>query len=485
MWERLRRMLDNHLREQRHINAIKQEYLNQLMERQLRYQGEDLIQAVQPGKRKFLDRNTSTTFELEHKYGTHVWIYVAVSIIAEKSSIPNLVLQDEEGKTIEGIDVLPSEPNSVYTWSEMEQMITIWLELTGNAYIYHDFEDDTYWPMRPSRMKAVIGDDNRTIKGYAYNRRFNNAYSLDGVPIDPTKKEYWMYDDPDVVRMTKESWDQRLNEYREYVFKGEMPMQVVREKDDWFPLETHEVLHFRYVSPTSEVYGMSPLIPLFTNLESDLYARQWNKSFFENGAMPPGILVIPKKFPEDAFKALQKKFYDMFSGTKNRGKPFILQGGGEGATYTPFPNQHKDLEFLNLLNWSRDEILAVYNVPHVMANAQLTSSHSSSLSPGMEVLRKIFWQDTIFPKQQMKAEVWNKHLEYDPKKYPRMGYDYSDIQDLKPDYEKLVKTAALGLKSGMTVQEVRKLILNLPEDWDGDLFLPSNVMILRDNNEVM
>ena len=99
----------------------------------------------------------------------------------------------------------------------------------------------------------------------------------------------------------------------------------------------------------------------------------------------------------------------------------------------------------------------------------MTSGHASSLSPGIREMRKIFWQDTMMPKMVMRAEVWNKHFGHHPKMYPRLGYDYSMIQDLKPDYTELAKAAALLIKSGATVQETR-VILGLPPEWDGDLF---------------
>ena len=460
--------VQNYFVNRRYRETSRREFMAELVERQIRYGFNEAVQIVEPGKRKYLDRNTTSYFELEHKYGTHVWVYVAVNIIAEKSSVPDLVLQDAEDKRIENVNILPLRPNSIQTWNECEQLISVWLELTGNAYIYHDMEDDTYWPLRPSRMKVVVGDDNRSIKGYAYNRHHNSSTTSDS-QIDPIKN--WMYDDPEVLEVTPKEWNARLRANDERVHKGMMPIQMMERKEEWVPLESYEVLHFRYASPTSDVYGMSPLHPLFANLESDLYARQWNKSFFENGAMPPGVLVIPTTFKEKEFESVRKKFYDQFGGPKNRGKPFVLQGGGEGANYVPFPSQHRDLEFLELLNWSRDEVLAVFGVPHVMANAQLTGSHSSALSPGIRELRKIFWQDTMFPKMQMRAEVWNNHFGYDMKGSPKLGYDYSMIQDLRPDYFELSKAAAIGLKAGMTLQEVRTEILGLSEDWgDDDLF---------------
>lgn len=450
----------------------KQAFLAELAERKARYSGyQDTIHVVEPGNRKFLERNSSSYFDLEYKYGTHVWVYVAINIIAEKSSIPDLVLMDEGNQRMENVQALPSQPNPVLTWDQCEQLISIWLELTGNAYIFHDKEDDTYWPLRPSRVKIVPGEDSKSIQGYAFNRNFNSS---EASTLDPTKKN-WMYDDPDTINLTKKEWNDRIATYIDYVEKGMVGMQTVKNKDEWVPLEVDEVLHFKYVSPTSDLYGISPLYPLLRELTGDLYARQWNKSFFENGAMPPGVLVIPTTFPADEFASVKKRFYDQFGGPKNRGKPFVLQGGKEGATYVPFPNQHRDLEFLNLLHWGRDELLAVFGVPHIMANAQLTSSHSSTLSPGIRELRRIFWQDTIFPKQEMKAQVWNKHFGYDPKTYPRLGYDYESITDLKPDWPELAKAGRNLLMSGMTVQEVRSKVYGLPEDWDGDLFIPSNV----------
>ena len=53
---------------------------------------EGLVQLIEPGaKSNFLQQNSASYFDLEHRYGVHVWVYAAVNVIAEKSAVPKLV----------------------------------------------------------------------------------------------------------------------------------------------------------------------------------------------------------------------------------------------------------------------------------------------------------------------------------------------------------------------------------------------------------
>ena len=424
-------------------------------------------------------QNHSTGYlNQEHRYATHIWVYAAVNVIAEKSAVPVLEVQDADGEAYESS--MPKMPNPNYTWDECEQLISIFLELTGNAYLYHDKEEDTFWPMRPSRMKIVVDDKNREVVGYAYN----NSDKGPSGQRQPTFTKSWMYDNPELIYTTKSEFRQKFAEYHGWITKGQMGIQRLQKDDDWIPFEADEILHFRYVSPTHDLYGMAPICTLMTNLQTDLFAREWNLNFFENGAIPPGVLVIPKVFPDKEFDKIKRQFNKEFLGTKNRGKPLVVQGGAEGATYTPFPGQHRDLEFLEGLNRNRDETLAVFGVPHVMVQAQMTGSHSSALSPGIREMRKIFWQDTIMPKQKMKAAVWTKHYQKDLPEGFMFAYNYSEIEDLKPDYAERGKAAINAIRGGMTIEEVRENIWGVSPEWEGTILVPANMRPMR-HGEVM
>ena len=449
---------------------------------------EGLVRLVEPGsKSNFLEQNSASYHELEHRYGVHIWVYAAVNVIAEKSAVPKLVVKDADGE-IQDTPLLPPKPNLIHTWDDVNQLISIWLELTGNAYLYHDKDKDRFYPLRPSRVRIVPDEDGNSILGYAYRRtQSNDTLAYARQRRRGQGKAAWMHDDPEIIKWDRKTFEKRWEQYTDYVEKGtlEIPDVPEKEKDDWVPFEAEEVLHFRYPSPTNDYYGHPPIYPLLTSLATELYARQWNKRFFENGAIPPGVLVLPKVMPEKVFESIKNKFIKQYGGVGNRGKPLVLQGGEIGADYKAFPGQHRDLEFLQGLDHSRDEVLAVLNVPHVMVNAQMVNTGISSNSPGVESYRKIFWQDTMMPKQKMKASRWTQHFSETLSDGHTLDYDYSAIQDLKPNYSEMTKSGMNGIRGGMTVQEVRREIYGLPEEWEGVILIPANMVALTPEGQIL
>ena len=435
-----------------------------------------------------LEHYTNSSYESEYRYGTHIWLYIAIRTIAEKSALPPLVLKRDD-EIVES--PLPPQPNDYMTWTEVNELISIWTELCGNAYLYHDTESNEFHPLRPSRMKIAPADDGRSIVGYAYYKGTaptSNRVELYSTPslyagasgADPNSKKAWMYDNPELEGISEKAFKKKLVKLHEWMQKGVMSEIPVTNTDNWIPFEVGEVLHFKYVSPTSAFYGLSPLTPLLISLATDLFARQWNKKFFENGAVPPGLLVVPGSVNSKDFARIKTDFREEFGGVGNRGKPMVIKGGQEGAQYTPFPAQHQDLEFINGLNMTRDEILALYAVPHEMVGTSMVMTQTSSRSPGIREKRKIFWQDTIQPKHRKKENVWNQHYDLDPEVNGiGFGHDYTDIPDLAPDYLEMGKAATLGLRNAMTVEEVRENIYKLPPKPNGTLWLPSNVEIVE------
>ena len=437
-----------------------------------------LVQLVEPGSRRlFYEKNNTSYYELEHRYGVHIWVYAAVNAIAEKSATPPLIVEDKDGEMMDS--PLPMRPNPLHTWNELEQLIAIWLELTGNAYVYHDTDTDEFFPMRPSRVRIVPDEDGRSVLGYAYNRLQDTSVMYTGGHSGG--KSGWLYDDPEVMNWSRKdfyrAYEKRYADYKDYMEKGSVGVETVSkgDMDNWIPYEANEVLHFKFVSPTHDYYGIPPIYPLLTNLETELFARQWNKNFFENGAIPPGVLIIPKILPKDEFDSVKKNFIKQYGGTKNRGKPLVLQGGEVGADYKAFPGQHRDLEFLNGLDHGRDETLAVFNVPPEVLGISIGAAHGGARSPGIREKKKIFWQDTVMPKNTMKASRWTTHWQDRLPEGHRFTHDYNGIEDLEPDWGERAKAAAVAIKSGMTVKEVRRDIYKLPEDWEGVLLLPANV----------
>lgn len=473
---------------QRHERLLQEsklygEYLKKAADRTLRFI-DDL------GKRINLGRVSNATYQLEYRYSTHVWLFVAIRAIMETSSTAPLVFRNADKEKIES--PLPMFPNQMNTWKQIEEMLTVHLELCGNAYLYHDRANNEFCVLRPSRMKVVPAEDGRSVMGYMYYRagvpEASNRVGP-GIYTAPTalnvnqagERKSWMYDNPELENMSEEKFKSALTKIKDYVEKGITTPARMKGQKNWIPFDAEEILHFKEVNPTNDFYGLSPLTPLLLSLETDLYARNWNRKFFENGAVPPGVLILPTEMSREDFLKRKREFHKEYGGPENYGKIMVLQGGEEGgAKYTPFPAQHKDFEFIEGLNVTRDEILSIYRVPHVIVAAQLTASHSSSISPGIKEMVRMFWQDTIKPKHTDKASIWNRHFGYDAKTGEHFAYDYEDIEALAPDYYQLGRAAYECLRAGMSVKEVRVKIYGLPPESDGDLYIPSNLRRVED-----
>ena len=71
-----------------------------------------LVPLIEPGsKRNFLEQNHASYYELEHRYGVHIWIYAAINAIAEKSAVPKLVIKNDDGE-IMGFPTAPNAPDA-------------------------------------------------------------------------------------------------------------------------------------------------------------------------------------------------------------------------------------------------------------------------------------------------------------------------------------------------------------------------------------
>lgn len=456
---------------------------------------ESMVHRVELGKAMKLPKLSESMEKLEQRYTTSVWVYAAVNVIAEKGGSVPLVLKNEEGEEVEH-DLLPMRPNPIMSWSEIRNLLFIWLETTGNAYLWNEPGTDNFWALRPSRMRVVVGNDNRSIIGYAY---FKGGKTMqDNTTINPAKdadkatEEDWLLDEGPLFPLTEKKFNEESARYWARAERGEsvgVEKLGLGASDQWHPMEATDVIHFKYASPSHDAYGLPPIAPLVSNLIMDMYAREWNKKFFENGAIPPGILIIPHLMGQQDFESVKQRFYDEYSGMENSGKPLVLLGGSEGASYTTFPGQHKDLEFLNLLTWTRDETLAVLGVPHHMVMAYLQmGEYSGSRSTGKREERRLFWKDTLDPKLKMIAEKINDHfdnLPADRAQKPegtKFEHDTSGIEDLQPDYQSQVITASKAISSGMSIREVRTNILNLPEEPEdieySKLLVPGNLVEL-------
>ena len=164
-----------------------------------------------------------------------------------------------------------------------------------------------------------------------------------------------------------------------------------------------EVIHFPMPTKGSQPYGMSKMTALAEPVVMDQLARKYNKAFFKRGAKLRGIIGIKNSSPE----LIERNRRYLATIAK---KPEMARGDllfeGE-ITYNAIGTKPADVEFLQLLKFTRDEVLAVYGCPPSKVSLIETGNIGSGSGEAQD---KMFHEETVEPLQIRMEQRINKDL---------------------------------------------------------------------------
>ena len=129
-------------------------------------------------------------------------------------------------------------------------------------------------------------------------------------------------------------------------------------------LEQNEVLHIR-------TFASGHLLsPSLIDLSSDLLsggksAESYTREFFENGTSVSGVIEYPDEMDDETFERLKADWSARYSGTGNRHKTPILEGG---AKFTPMNLNHTESQMLESRKYTRSQIAGLFRVPAHLIN---------------------------------------------------------------------------------------------------------------------
>lgn len=164
-----------------------------------------------------------------------------------------------------------------------------------------------------------------------------------------------------------------------------------------------EVIHFKLGTKGATLYGLSPLISLVLPVTVDRFAQVYNRSFFINGAKIRGAFIMKDATPEQ----VERNREYLQAKAKNPDQAhadLVLEGEIE---YKQISVNQKDMEFLELREFTRNEILAVYGVPPSKVSIIETGNIGSGTG---EHQTQTFYEETILPFQMRVAEKITKHI---------------------------------------------------------------------------
>ncbi|MBC8487051.1 MAG: phage portal protein [Bacteroidetes bacterium] len=378
------------------------------------------------GRRRITEFKTDKSFA--EKYEGVAWVYICVNANARNISGVPLLIVDENGENIDHpFQQVLNQPNSDLTIQELLERTMINLETSGKVL----------WELQTDKKDDIV-----------------NMYCLEGWRIEaiPAKER---------------------NEREIIGFKYTTDEKDSQGKQKVINYEPDEAVYFRYFNPLKPHDGLSPIACARLQIQSDIYATMWNKTFFEEETEPRGTLETDKNLQPDEAEWIRAQFEKKHKGISKAHRVAVLPNG---IKYQNTTVSHADMDFLNQSRNIRSLVASIYGVPLPVVGFY-DSESSSGRSAGVEQYMERYWTQTLIPKMQKIVIGLNESIgkRYDPPIY--FAFDLDSIEALQGNQLEQARAAKLMVGTGLTWNEIRQKAYTMSEipgmDW---IPIPMNVI---------
>ena len=216
------------------------------------------------------------------------------------------------------------------------------------------------------------------------------------------------------------------------------------------PYLPEDVVWMRYFNPLDEYAGLSPIAPLRQSADMGIDALRANRKLLQNDSTP-GLIIEMEGVPTDEeVSEFYARWESRFQGVEKTRRPALLSPGMRASNLGFSP---RDMEYIESLRWSLEDVTRVFGVPKVMIG-DLENTTFSNFSTA----RRLFWEDTIMAQVAFYEDALRRQL------LPHFGddslaveFDLSGVEALKESEENKAKRRSIYVKAGiMTVDEVRR-----------------------------
>lgn len=250
----------------------------------------------------------------------------------------------------------------------------------------------------------------------------------------------------------------KVKEYR-YIING----NTVKYKAE-------EVIHIKYNDTEDPYYGLPPLAIAADTLAFESARLGFASKFFENGAIPAGVLETEQTLGDTLLKKLRREWTAIHQGVTNAHKVAILQGG---LKYSPISSPLKDMDFSNLKKLSKEDILTLYKIPESI----LGSQEGTGSSEGKEALTT-FWRACVVPRLKRIESGLNRGLGelMFGAGTTAFEFDLTEVVALQEDKSEQAKYLKQMVESSVMTPNEARAVLGLPKSDEpyADCLLVSN-----------
>jgi HK97 family phage portal protein len=248
-------------------------------------------------------------------------------------------------------------------------------------------------------------------------------------------------------------------------------------KDKEIILMPDEVSSVKFFNPKNDIMGMAPMEAGRIPIRTDYKAASYNEKFFDEGAVPGGIISTENKLNETSFERIRKQFTDRHGSYQKAHRLAILDSG---LKYSQMGLSHKDMEFPELRKMTRESIMQVYGMKKTIVSVNENLNYAIAKEE-----RKEWWQGTNLPIMTMVAEGLT-NLFYSDNINRKIVFDTSNVEALHEDFKDKVDTAEKLFKIGFSPNEINeRLQLGFEfKEWREFWYVPSNVVRVNEDGSL-
>lgn len=237
---------------------------------------------------------------------------------------------------------------------------------------------------RPNPME---GGPELMERFYSFLLLSGNTY-LEAVVLDRSIRELWVLR-PDRMRVEVN----RRGYPAAFIYK--VGQAETRFQMDIGRSVQQPILHFKSFHPTNDHYGMGAVEAGAFAIDAHNSAGAFNKALLDNQARPSGALVYSGgkdgrgTMTDDQFSRMKRELDEKYTGTRNAGRPLLLEGGLDWKEMGTTP---RDLEFVEGKREAAREVALAFGVPPMLLGIPGDNTYANYAEAN-----KAFYRQTVLP----------------------------------------------------------------------------------------
>jgi len=252
----------------------------------------------------------------------------------------------------------------------------------------------------------------------------------------------------------------KVNKYKVfYEVQGEKKLVPARD-----------MIHLKLFSENG-IIGKNPLAVAANMLYGNAMMQDYSNKFFTNGANLSGVVEVPNKLSDKAYKNLKNSWNSKYSGLENSHKLAILE---EGMKFNSISTNPQEQQLLESKEFGVNEIARLFGIPSHM----IGSLEKATLN-NIEHMSIQFVRYTMAPLfSNMEAEYSTKLLSEADKNVSFIKHDISEL--MRGDSKARAEFYRTAINFGiMTINEARKAEGLSPTEGGDTMMIQSNMSSLE------